>query len=76
MIVVQGSDTTVIVPGLTGLTAADAQAVLGAAGLGSDLPAGGGGSVLSQSPAAGASLEIGALVHLELGPQPSPSTTP
>jgi len=75
-IVVQGSDTTVIVPGLTGLTAADAQAALGAAGLGSDLPAGGGGSVLSQSPAAGASLEIGALVHLELGPQPSPSTTP
>ena len=76
-IFVHGSDVTVAVPGVTGLTVAGAQAALGAAGLGCDLPSGDtGGPIVSQSPAAGDKLEIGGLVQLTLGPGPSPTTSP
>ena len=76
-IVVHGRDVAVVVPAVTGLALSDAQAALAAAGLGSDVPAGvAGGPVVAQTPTAGASLEIGSLVHLELGPQPSPSGSP
>jgi membrane peptidoglycan carboxypeptidase len=76
-IVVYGSDVTVVVPDVTGLTVTGAQAALGAVGLGSDVPAGvADGPVVSQAPAAGVSLEIGSLVHLQLGAGPSPTTSP
>jgi len=75
-IVVHGSDVTVAVPNVTGMSASDAQAALNAVGLGCSVPAGADGPVESQSPAAGASIEIGALVELTLGPGPSPTVSP
>ena len=76
-VVVHGSDVTVTVPGVGGLTLSAAQNALGAVGLGCDAPAGvAGGTVVGQTPAAGAGLEIGAIVHLELGPQPTATTSP
>ncbi len=76
-IFVHGSDVTVDVPSVTGLTVAAAQAALSAAGLGCDVPAGvSAGPVVSQTPAAGDKLEIGGLVQLTLGPGPSPTTSP
>ena len=48
-----------------------AQAALAAVGLGSDAPAGvAGGTVAGQTPTAGASLEIGSLVHIQFGASP------
>jgi len=76
-VVVHGSDGTVIVPDVGGLTLSAAQTALGAVGLGGDAAAGvAGGTVVGQTPAAGAGLEIGSLVRLELGPQPTPTTSP
>ena len=76
-IVVHGTDGPVTVPDVVGLAAADAQALLAAAGLGAVLPAGlGGGTVTAQSPAAGASVEIGAVVQLALDGQTSPTPVP
>ena len=69
-IVVHGRDVAVVVPAVTGLALSDAQAALAAVGLGSDVPAGtAGGPVVVQTPTAGASLEIGSLVHLEPRPR-------
>ena len=76
-IIVHGSDVNVVVPNVTGLAVADAQAALSAVGLGDEIAAGvADGPVVSQTPVAGASLEIGSLVSLTLGPQPSPTTSP
>jgi penicillin-binding protein 1A len=76
-IVVHGTDAQVAVPNVIGFAAADAQAALAAAGLGAALPAGlSGGTVTAQSPAAGASVEIGAVVQLALDGQASPSPAP
>ncbi len=73
-IVVHGNLMQVIVPNVVGLAAADAQAALAAAGLGGDAPTdGSGGNVASQDPAAGTSLEVGALIHLTLTSQPQPT---
>jgi len=76
-IVVHGNDMNVVVPNVVGLAAADAQAALAAAGLGGDAPTdGSGGNVATQDPAAGTSIEVGALIHLTLTgrPQPTPSS--
>jgi membrane peptidoglycan carboxypeptidase len=71
-IVVHGTDVTVTAPNVVGLSTADAQATLAAAGLGAGVATGGAdGTVVAQSPAAGASLEIGALVALTLTPPSS-----
>ena len=73
-IVVHGTDVNVVVPNVVGLAATDAQATLAAAGLGGDAPTDGSGdAVATQDPAAGASIEVGALVHLTLGSQPQPT---
>ena len=73
-IVVHGSDTTVVGPNVVGLSATAAQAALAAVGLGAAVStAGAADTVVSQSPAAGEHLEIGAVVALALTPQSSPS---
>ncbi len=76
-IVVHGSAVNVVVPSTDGLTLAAAQAALAAVGLGAEAPAGGAGAlVVSQAPAAGSTLELGALVRLTLAAQPAPSSSP
>ena len=73
-IVVHGNEMNVVVPNVVGLAAADAQAALAAAGLGGDAPSdGSGGNIATQDPAAGTSLEVGALIHLTLTAQPQPT---
>jgi eukaryotic-like serine/threonine-protein kinase len=68
-IVVHGADVQVVAPSVVGLSTTDAQAALAAVGLGADAATdGAAGTVASQSPAAGASLEIGSLVALTLTP--------
>ena len=65
---VHGSEANVVVPSLKGLTLADAQSALAGVGLGLEVAAGSTDSaVVSQTPAAGAALEIGGLVSLTLG---------
>ena len=76
-IVVHGSAVSVVVPSTKGLTLAGAQAALAAAGLGAEVAAGSADAlVVSQTPAAGSTLELGALVRLTLAAQPAPSTSP
>ena len=76
-IVVHGSAASVVVPSTKGLTLAGAQAALAAAGLGAEVAAGSPDAlVVSQSPAAGSTLELGALVRLTFAAQPAPSTSP
>ena len=76
-IVVHGSDGSVVVPNVKGLTLAAAQTALAAVGLGLEVAAGSTDSaVISQTPAAGAGLEIGGLVSLTLGAQPTPTASP
>jgi beta-lactam-binding protein with PASTA domain len=66
-----------VVPSTKGLTLAGAQAALAAAGLGAEVAAGSPDAlVVSQSPAAGSTLELGALVRLTFAAQPAPSTSP
>ena len=76
-IVVHGSEASVVVPNVKGLTLAAAQTALAAVGLGLEVAAGSTDSaVISQTPAAGAGLEIGGLVSLTLGAQPTPTASP
>jgi penicillin-binding protein 1A len=76
-IVVHGSDVTVIVPDVSGLSLTGAQVALGTVGLGGEAASGdSAGLVTAQTPAAGARLEIGSIVRLQLGPAGSPSATP
>ena len=76
-IVVHGSAVNVIVPSAKGMTLAAAQAALATVGLGADVATGSADAlVVSQTPAAGSSLELGGLVRLTLAAQPTPSTSP
>jgi penicillin-binding protein 1A len=76
-IVVHGSAMNVVVPSAKGLTLAAAQTALAAVGLGAEVAAGSADAlVVSQTPAADSTVELGALVRLTFAAQPAPSASP